>query len=228
MQITLLMNLPRAARLLLVSLIPLLHSTAFAEPTPSALEADPKGWTDLMPAADLKGWTRIAIPPTNALGRAQWHLAATNQLLVCDGDGGHEMLRFNQPFTNCIFHVECRFIPLPGKKHYYNSGIFIRNNADGTIWHQCQVMSDGGYLFGKTPVNGEAKPFLAQVDSRCFKKAGEWNTVELTAKGKTLSVWCNGAGVCEFAECEVPAGYIALESEGYAIEFRNLKLKTLP
>jgi len=28
--------------------------------------------------------------------------------------------------------------------------------------------------------------------------------------------------------CAVPAGYVALESEGYAIEFRNLKLKLLP
>lgn len=201
---------------------------AFASPTTNALEAEPKDWSDLMPAADLKGWTRIAIPPTNALGRAQWHLDAARQLLVCDGDGGHEMLRFNQPFTNCVFHVECRFIPLPGKKNYYNSGIFIRNSADGTIWHQCQLTSDGGYLFGKTPVNGENKPFLAPVDSRCLKRAGEWNTVELTAQGKSLSVWCNGAVVCEFTECEVPAGYVALESEGYAIEFRNLKLKTLP
>jgi hypothetical protein len=199
-----------------------------AEPTPSALESDPKGWTDILPAADLKGWTRIAIPPTNTLGRAQWHLDTTNQLLVCDGDGGHDMLRFNQQFTNCVFHVECRFIPLPGKKNYYNSGIYIRNNADGTIWHQCQVMSDGGYLFGKTPAKGETKPFMAPVDSRCFKKVGEWNTVELTAKGKTLSVWCNGSVVCEFADCEVPAGYVALESEGYAIEFRNLKVKALP
>ncbi len=228
MQITSLKIFSRATQLLLVSLIPLLHATAFAEPTPSAWEAEAKGWSDIQPTADLKGWTRLAIPATNTLGRAQWHLDTTNQLLVCDGDGGHDMLRYDQPITNGIFHVECRFIPLPGKKNYYNSGIFIRNSADGVIWHQCQVMSDGGYLFGNTPVNGENKRFLAQVDSRCFKKAGEWNTVELTAKGKTLSVWCNGAVVCELPDCEVPAGYVALESEGYAIEFRNLKLKTLP
>ena len=82
----------------------------------SALDADANGWVNLMPAADLKGWTRIAIPPTNALGRAQWHLDAPRQVLICDGDGGHEMLRFDRELTNVIFHVECRFVPVTVKK----------------------------------------------------------------------------------------------------------------
>jgi glycyl-tRNA synthetase alpha subunit len=61
-----------------------------------------------------------------------------------------------------------------------------------------------------------------------MKRAGEWNTVEVTAHGQTLTVWFNGADVSQFTECKVPTGYIALESEGYPIEFRNLKLKELP
>jgi len=202
--------------------------TALAADSASALNTETTGWTDLMPAADLKGWTRIAIPPTNTLGRAQWHLDAPRQVLVCDGDGGHEMLRFDQELTNCIFHVECRFIPVTTKKPHYNSGIFIRNSADGTIWHQCQLTMDGGYLFGNTPANGQLKSFLSPVEDRCMKKAGEWNTVEVTAKGRVLTVWFNGAVESEFTNCEMPAGYIALESEGYAIEFRNLQLKELP
>lgn len=202
--------------------------TSTAADLPSALNSDTKGWIDLMPTANLTGWTRIPIPPTNTLGCAQWHLDAARQLLVCDGDGGHEMLRFDKELTNCIFHVECRFVPLAGKKHYYNSGIFIRNSADGTIWHQCQLTMDGGYLFGNTPANGQAQSFLAQAEGRCMKPAGEWNFVEVTATGKKLTVWFNGSMMSEFANCEVSAGYIALESEGFAIEFRNLKLKELP
>jgi hypothetical protein len=216
--------------LLLVMEVLLMASfdTSTAADLPSALNSDTKGWIDLMPTANLTGWTRIPIPPTNTLGRAQWHLDAARQLLVCDGDGGHEMLRFDKELTNCIFHVECRFVPLAGKKHYYNSGIFIRNSADGTIWHQCQLTMDGGYLFGNTPANGQAQSFLAQAEGRCMKPAGEWNFVEVTATGKKLTVWFNGSMMSEFANCEVSAGYIALESEGFAIEFRNLKLKELP
>jgi len=217
------------ARLLVAALLVLAcHNPALAGDSPSALNAETNGWVDLMPTADLKGWTRVAIPPTNTLGRAQWHLDAAHPWLVCDGDGGHEMLRFDQVLTNCIFHVECRFVPLAGKKHYYNSGIFIRNSADGTIWHQCQLMMDGGYLFGNTPANGQPERFLSPVDSHCMKRAGEWNTVELTARGQTLTVWFNGAVVSQYTACKVPAGYIGLESEGFAIDFRNLKLKELP
>ena len=61
----------------------------FSEETKSALESDPKGWTDIMPPADLKGWYRVPVPPTGKLGRDQWHLDSDSKVLVCDGDGGH-------------------------------------------------------------------------------------------------------------------------------------------
>ena len=105
-------------------------NSALAADSLGAPDSDANGWSDLMPAADLKGWTRIAIPPKNPLGRAQWHLDAARQVLVCDGDGGHEMLRFDRELTNATFHVEFRFIPVTEPKPKYNSGIFIRNSAD--------------------------------------------------------------------------------------------------
>jgi len=191
-------------------------------------EIGESGWIDLMPPADLEGWTRIAIPPTNALGRAQWHVDTPKHLLVCDGDGGHEMLRYDRELRNGILHVEFRFVPVTKPNPKYNSGVFIRNSADGTIWHQCQLTLNGGNLFGNSPTGGTLKRFKTHVDGHPMKPAGEWNTVEVTAQGTTLRVWLNGAVVCEYAGCETPAGYISLESEGYAIEFRNLKLKELP
>jgi 3-keto-disaccharide hydrolase len=226
MKITCRSHAPFAA--LLLGMLLAFQFKASAAELPSALATEPKGWADVMPPADLRGWTRVAIPPTNALGRAQWHLDVARRLLVCDGDGGHEMLRFDRKLTNAIFHVEFRFAPLSEKHPHYNSGIFIRNSVDGTIWHQCQLTSDGGYLFGDTPVNGKPKSFLSPAENRCWKSAVDWNTVEITARGSTLSVWFNGAALSELANCQMPAGYIALESEGYAIEFRNLKLKELP
>lgn len=37
----------------------------------SALESEPDGWVDILPGADLKGWYRVAVPPTGTLGRQQ-------------------------------------------------------------------------------------------------------------------------------------------------------------
>jgi acetyl esterase/lipase len=193
--------------------------------TASAPYSEANGWSDLMPPADLKGWTRIAIPPKNPLGRAQWHLDTARQVLVCDGDGGHEMLRYDRELTNCTFHVEFRFIPLTGPKAHYNSGIFIRNSTNGVIWHQCQLTMDGGFLFGVTPDGNQQKHFKTTASEKRMRPAGEWNSADVTAEGRTLTVIFNGVEVCQFAECGNPSGYVALESEGYAIEFRNLKLK---
>ncbi len=222
------MKFTRRLALLLAAFLLGIGADARAEKLPDALTTEPAGWTDVMPPADLQGWSRVAIPSTNALGRAQWQVDVTNRLLVCTGDGGHEMLRFDRRLTNAIFHVEFRFVTLTTKHPHYNSGIFIRNSADGTIWHQCQLTSDGGYIFGNTPVNGQPQLFLVPAENRCWKSAVEWNTMEVTARGSTLTCWCNGNVLSTLEHCEVSAGYLALEAEDFAIEFRNLKLKELP
>jgi len=220
-------HFPLDRLVLLMSVLSLWPVIGAEEEAKSALERDPQGWVDIQPGTDLRGWTRVAIPPTNPLGRAQWHVDVPG-VLVCDGDGGHEMLRFDRDLTDCIFHVEFRFKPLEaGRKHDYNSGVFIRNSADGVIWHQAQLTMDGGYLFGATPKDGKMKRFKLPPAELRMKPAGEWNMVEVSARGKTLEVWLNGGITCTYPECETAKGYIAVESEGYAVEFRALKLKTI-
>ena len=168
----------------------------------------------------------MPIPPTNTLGRAQWHVDRSG-VLVCDGDGGHDMLRFGEELTNGVFHVEFCYTPVTGTNRNYNSGVFIRNSADGTIWHQAQLTMNGGYLFGNSPRGGTNQRFKTSPTELRMKPAGEWNTIEVTARGKVLSVWLNGAEICVYDQCEVPKGFIALEGEYYRIAFHNLKYKRL-
>jgi len=199
-------------------------------PEPSALEKDPGGWVDIMPDAALKGWTRVPVPPGGPLGKQQWRVDENGTVLVCDGDGGHDMLLCEREFGDAVFHVEFRYTKVEGKAGY-NSGIYVRNSKDGAIWHQAQVGdANGGYLFGETPgADGKKKSFStnkAVADSR-VKPAGEWNTVEITARGATLSLWINGAVTCEVTDCGAPTGLVGVEGEGYRIEFRNLKVKRL-
>jgi hypothetical protein len=198
--------------------------------SPSALESDSNGWTDILPPADLKGWNRVPVPPTGKLGRQQWHVELDKKLLVCDGDGGHDMLLFDKEFGDAVFHCEFRYVPVEGKTGY-NSGIYIRNSRDGAIWHQAQIGdAAGGYLFGETPVAGGTKKFFSlnkEVKDGRVKPVGQWNTLEMTARGKTLSLWVNGAVTCQFPDCGQEKGHVGMEGEGYRIEFRNLKVKEL-
>jgi hypothetical protein len=191
----------------------------------SLLEAEPDGWRDVQPGADLAGWVRSAWPPAAALGPQQWSVDPATGHLVCDGKGGHEWLRLDLEMADAAFHVEWRFVPVPGADKY-NSGVYARNAADLSAWHQAQVGLQGGYLFGVTPVEGVAKRVTQAPAEARVRPAGEWNAYELVARGRTLTLWVNGAVTSEIA-VDVPRGHFGLEAEGWRIEFRNLRVKAL-
>lgn len=205
-------------------------NTVGAAETPSALESDPTGWVDILPVTGTEGWFRIPVPPGAPLGRDQWHVDSDRKVLVCDGDGGHDMLLFGKEFADAIFHLDFRYVRKEGATGY-NSGAYVRNSKDGAIWHQAQFGdARDGFLFGVSPVPGAKPKFFSlknQVADNRVKPAGDWNTLEITARGKTLALWVNGAVTCQFENCGQEQGFLGLEGEGYHIEFRNLKVKEL-
>jgi hypothetical protein len=204
------------------------------EPSPSALEQSPSGWTDLLAKAgpDLAGWTRVPMPTKGKLeplgAMSQWSLDPATGILLCSGKGGHEFLRWDQELGDLVYHVEWRFTPFAGGKGY-NSGVFVRNSDDGKVWHQAQTGDGRGFLFADTLVGGELQRvnLAKQVTDSRVKPAGDWNTYEITCKGKDVSLWVNGAVISTWHDCTVPRGYVGLEAEGWRIEFRNVKVKAL-
>jgi hypothetical protein len=131
--------------------------------------------------------------------------------------------------TDAIFHVEFRFTKVEGNPRY-NSGVMLRNSADGSVFFQAEAGGEGtGYLFGSIPVNGAAQRFNLRSDMKesRVKPAGEWNIFEVRAEGPKMTVWVNGGITSEKADIPALKGYAGLEAEGYRIEFRNFKLKEL-
>lgn len=199
---------------------------------PSALERDPQGWIDMLGSAGagLDGWSRVTIPPGGELSeKSQWSLDPATGVLTCQGDGPHEWLRLDQVLTDFVLHVEWKFTPVAGKKGY-NSGVYFRNSSDGKMWHQAQCGdASGGYLFGETLSMYALKPFnlKEEVKEQRVKPAGEWNTIEITCKGRQITLWVNGAVTNTWRGCQVPRGYLGLEAEGWRTEFRNVRVKLL-
>jgi hypothetical protein len=192
---------------------------------PSLLDSEPAGWIDVQPGRDLAGWMRGAWPATAPLGPQQWSVDPATGHLVCDGKGGHEWLRYDREMGDGVFHVEWRFAPVEGEAKY-NSGVLARTATDLSAWHQAQVGLKGGFLFGVTPVGGAVKRVTQEPAASRVRPAGEWNTYEVVARGRTLSLWVNGAFTSEIG-VDVPRGHFGLEAEGFRIEFRHLKLKPL-
>jgi hypothetical protein len=209
----------------------------------SALEADPRGWVDIMPPADLHGWTRLAPISTRGVkaavnrSAAVWVVDRARGVLDCRGqlptpgsevkDGTHEMLRLDRELGDFVFHVEWRFVD-PARKGW-NAGVYARVRPDGAVWHQAQVGdASAGYWFGDT-VDATGKIVRVRVDARQprVKPPGAWNVYEITGRGDTLSLWVNGANVADWKGLHVLRGSVGLEAELHHIEFRNLELKEL-
>lgn len=192
----------------------------------------PSRWTNIMPDRSMRHWTRVAIPPDRPLSKhSQWSVDAATHTLTCAGNGGHEFLRYDgRQLGDFLFHVEWRLIRHEGNKGY-NSGVFVRNNSDGSIWYQAQVgSSSGGYWFGyddravKGPISFNLQ---SRMTANAVKPAGEWNRFDIRCEGKQLILKVNGTVTSEFDKCRNRKGYLGLEAEGSRIEFRNMRIKVL-
>ena len=214
------------------SIIFLLLLTGIAMVPRSETQAAPRTskWINIMPGPSLAHWTRIALPPTRPLPeQSQWSVDTANHTIVCAGNGGHDWLRYGKELQNFMFHVEWRLTKHEAGKGY-NSGIFVRNDRNATIWYQAQVGdASGGYWFGNNPAGKELKRFSirSQMTVNRVKPAGEWNTYDILCQGSKLVLKVNGATTSEFDDCKNLKGYIGLEAEGSRIEFRNMRIKIL-
>lgn len=189
---------------------------------PSLLESQPAGWLDVQPKADLAGWVRGPWPATAELGPQQWSVDPATGHLVCDGKGGHEWLRYDRELGDVAIQLEWRFTPVAGADKY-NSGVLVRTARDLATWHQAQAGGTRGFLFGLVE---PARRVTQDAALARLRPAGEWNTYEIVARGRKLSLWVNGAVTNEIP-INAERGYVGLEAEGWRIEFRNLRLKPL-
>ena len=134
-------------------------------------------------------------------------------------------LRTEKKYGDYTLHVEWRWIG-----EGTNSGLFQRVQDGDKLWCtaiECQLCSGkaGDYVMlggakikeiecvGEFPVKDRIGDYENPV--------GEWNTADITCKGNVVKVKINGKEQNE-CTCEFTDGYIALQSEGGPIEFRNI------
>jgi len=196
-------------------------------------EEKSQGFAQLFNGTDLTGWT----------GNKEGYVVRDGTIVVDPTKGGGGNLYTEQDYSDFVFRFEFRLTPGA------NNGIGIRTPATGDSAYrgmEIQVLDDQspryrgwlkdyqhhGSIYGIVP----AKPGH-------LKPVGEWNTEEITAKGKQITVKLNGVTIvdADIEKASTPqtidhqqhpglknmTGRIGFLGHGDQVEFRNLRIKTL-
>jgi hypothetical protein len=205
-----------------LALLALIGSSAFAvEP----------GFTELFNGKNLDGWTLVR-------GQGPGYVVE-NGILVCPADGGGNLLT-EKDYANFVLRLD--FKMEPGG----NNGVGIRAPLSGDIaysgmeiqildqdhpkYKNLQVWQRTGSVYHVVP---------AQKDA--LKPAGEWNSYEITANGKKITVTLNGtvindadlstvkdeAIIAKHPGIQRTTGRVGFLGHGTKVEFRNIRIREL-
>ncbi|MFT7619894.1 MAG: putative membrane-bound dehydrogenase-like protein [Planctomycetota bacterium] len=179
---------------------------------------------------DLSGWTFHLNDP-QATMQDVW--SVEDGVLQCRGNPvGY--LRTVNDYTNFELTLEWRFDP---KKGPGNSGVLLRLVNDDKVWPksiEAQLMHrNAGDIWNienvqMTVAEGRTKGRrTAKRMSSNEKRLGEWNRYRIRMDGGRLTLEVNGVVQNRAWDCAEDPGKIALQSEGAAIEFRNVRLRPI-
>ncbi len=108
-----------------------------------------------------------------------------------------------------------------------NSGVFIRCQDPKTITDENCYEAN---IFDQRPDPTFATGAIvkvAKLTAPMIKAGGQWNTMEVSAKGTRLVVWLNGVKTAEIDDGKLASGPIALQWGRGTIKFRKVQVKPI-
>ena len=185
------------------------------------------GKTALFNGKDLTGW----VPVTESESEEPVFKVEDGCITVSGKPNGY--LRTAKQYGDYSLHVEWKWIGSGT-----NSGIFQRVQEGDKVWpaaYECQLMAGragdivslGGARIAEIPYDPAVKfPMKKRIHTGASIELpdGEWNRAEIICKGNKMRVYINGSLENEVTT-SFKAGYIALQSEGGPLAFRNIYLE---
>lgn len=164
-------------------------------------------WESLFNGKDLTGWA-----PVNEVT----FVVTNGNLRLVKGMG---WLRTEKQYTDFIFEAEWRAL-VP----QYDSGFFVRAGLEGKPWPKdgWQVNLAGAALGAlvkgyKTVVPAETPPM----------PLNQWVKFRIEVRGKKITLDVNGERVWEYNDLDAASGYIGIQAEDRAFDFRNIRVQGL-
>jgi hypothetical protein len=175
--------------------------------------AQDAGWVTLFDGKNLDGWDQV--------GGSNWHVA--DGVIAADKMSDPKVAGYLVSKTSYKdFVVRVEFWP----SHDANSGIYFRCLNPKVITdrtcYEANIFderADPSYGTGAITRYVEVSP---------MPKAGEkWNTYEITAKGRDITVVLNGKETAKLRNGMFDEGPIVLQHGAGAIKFRKVEVKPL-
>lgn len=212
---------------------PVVGDSAATQPAAGAEKAG-AGEVQLFNGRDLTGWTHVLSDMTVPRDKV-W--SVKDGVLACTGQPSGYLRTQRDDFENYVLTVDWRW---PLGTAGGNNGVLVHASDPGVlgVWPksiEVQLAKDNAgdfWIIGtELDVENEAdrkqgRRHLNLTDGS-EKPLGEWNTIEITCKGNEVIVKVNGELVNHATNCSVTRGAICLQSEGAAIEYRNIVLRPL-
>ena len=215
-----------------------------AVPVPQDKE---EGFAPLFNGKDFTGWVYGTRPDGRENKTGKGYQIENGVLYSTKEDGGN--LYTEKEYANFAFRFEFRLTPNA------NNGIGIRAPLVGDaayVGMEIQALDDGGSMYTKLePGQYHGSIYKVVPAKRGFQKpVGEWNSEEITANGRQITIKLNGTTIVdanlddvkdeavlkEHRDLSKPEGsrgiantkgHIGFLGHGAHVEFRNIRIKVL-
>ena len=202
-----------------------------------AAAADPAGFTPLV-GRDLTGWT--VLTKAGADGSETW--TVTNGVLATTGKPTGCLLTVAE-YADYTLRLDYRLLSAELKRP--NSGVLLHCQPGDQFWpHSLEVQLAKGEA-GDVWLQPAADKSLPRIDTAAErfdpankdkrhyfrdqaaveKSVGEWNALEVTTRGGSVTVTLNGVPAFAAAGGSLTKGRIGLQAEGSAAEFRRVLIR---
>jgi hypothetical protein len=210
-----------------------------------------EGWVQLFNGKDFKGWRQC-----NGTEMPKNWVIEDNAMKVFTAEGkkpgqgsGGDILFGDKKFKNFELSIDWKVSKMANSGIFYN----VREVPEQAIYFaspEIQVLDNVDATDNKVASHlaGSLYDMIA-ADPKTVKPAGEWNTIVINVKDGKVTHTQNGIKVVEY-ELWTPAwdtlvvhskfkdfpgftegisreGYIGLQDHGYAVWFRNIKIREL-
>ena len=173
---------------------------------------------------NMDGWKVVLKEEADAFSGASTFSVENEMIHITGQPFGYA--RTEKKYSNYLLHLEWRWAGPRG----VDGGVFNYLQDGDKVWPQGVQLQmtpkDMGMLMGGIPIEGIEGPFYRKeriVAESPEKPVGEWNEMEFLCKDGQIKCWLNGVLINE-AVCDVTDGYIAVQSEGGSMDFRNIYL----